>query len=145
MKSKVLAVAVLGILGLVLLLNRQQAQANTSSVAALDNVFAALNSGELDPALASFTDDAVAENLVRTEKYRGVSEIRQMLQSMQRDGRRFDIVDAEINGDTITAKVEVSDRGIVWGSETIEAVVKGDRLQSFTVTAFRLELWRIGQ
>jgi hypothetical protein len=39
--------------------------------------------------------------------------------------------------------VEVSDGGFVWGTETIEAVVKGGRLQTFTVTAFRLELWRI--
>jgi hypothetical protein len=62
---------------------------------------------------------------------------------MQRDGRRFEIVEIQMDGDTITATVEVSDGGFVWGTETIEAVVKDGRLQTFTVTAFRLELWRI--
>jgi hypothetical protein len=66
-----------------------------------------------------------------------------MLQDMQREGRRYDVVNVTVEGDTVTATVEVSDKGLVWGTETIEAQMKGDKLQSFTVVAFRLELWRI--
>jgi hypothetical protein len=142
---KILAVTAVGMLGLVMLFNGQQATANFNPVAALENLFAGLNSNEVELALFLFADDAIAKNEVRKEMYRGINEIRQMLQSMQRDGRRFEIVGVEINGDTITARVEVSDKGIVWGTQTIEAVVKDDRLQSFTVKAFSLELWRIGQ
>jgi hypothetical protein len=62
---------------------------------------------------------------------------------MYREGRQYEIVGTEIDGDRITAQVEVSDRGIVWGTETILAEVKDSKLRSFTVSAFRLELWRI--
>jgi limonene-1,2-epoxide hydrolase len=144
MKGKVFVVAILMMLGLVLLLKRQQAKANIHSTAAFENVIAALNSSEVDTAMVSFFEDGIAENVVRAETYRGGNEIRQMLQGMQREGRRFDIVDVEIDGDTLTARVEVSDDGIAWGIETIEAVVKGNKLKTFTVKAFRLELWKIG-
>lgn len=145
MKGKILAVAVLVMLGLALFLNGHQVQASNHAVLAFNNVFAALNSGDVDSAVALFADDAVAENLVRAETYRGVKEIRQMLQGMQREGRRLEIVAVETDGDTITALVEVSDGGHVWGTETIEAKMNGDKLQSLNVVAFRLELWRIGR
>ena len=145
MKGKILAVAVLVMLGAAVLLNGRQAQASNHAISAVDNVFASLNAGEVDKAVVSFAEDAIAENRVRAEVYRGVREIRQMLQGMQREGRRFDIVGVQAEGDTITARVEVSDGGFVWGTQTIVAVVRGDKLQSLTVTAFRLELWRIGR
>lgn len=143
MKGKILAVVVLVLVGLGLLVNGQMARASIDPILVVDDVFAGINSGNVDRAVAAFAEDATVENKVRSETYRGVSEIRQMLQGMQRQGRRFDIVLVERDGDMITAKVEVSDHGKVWGTETIEAVVKDGKLQTFTVKAFRLELWRI--
>jgi limonene-1,2-epoxide hydrolase len=123
----------------------RQAQAGIEPVLVINHVFAALNSGDVDAAVASFAEDVTAENVVSAKKYSGASEIRQMLEEMQQEGRLFDIVEVQMDGDTITAKVEVSDRGYVWGTEIIEAAVKGGKLQTFTVKAFRLELWRIGR
>jgi limonene-1,2-epoxide hydrolase len=143
MKGRIFVSALAGMAVLVLLLTVQQAQASIGPVLAVNNIFTALSSGDVDRAVASFAEDATAENLVRKETYSDVSEIRQMLQRMQREGRRFDIVEIQMYGDTIKALVEVSDGGFVWGTETIEAVVKDGRLQTFTVKDFRLELWRI--
>ena len=145
MKGKLFVTAVLVMVGLTLLLNGRPAQASHNTFLAINDIYLALNAGEVDTALASFADGATAENKVRKETYRNLSEIRRMLQEMQRDGRQFDIVDVDMNGNTITANVEVMDSGNVWGTETVEAVVKGDKLQSFKVVAFRLELWRIGR
>jgi hypothetical protein len=144
-KGKIFVVVVLVLFATALLLGGQQVKASSHSAAAFDRVFTAINSGETDTAIASFVEDSTASNMVRSETYTGTTEIRQMLQGMQRDGRYFDLVDIQRNGDLITARVEVSDGGIVWGTEIIEARLKGDKLQSFTVTAFLLELWRIGQ
>jgi ketosteroid isomerase-like protein len=125
---------------LVLLLFAGQAQAAVDPVFAVNDIFAALNSGDVDTAAALFAEDATAENTVRRESYRGVNEIRQMLQRMERDGRRFDIIELQMYGNTITAQVEISDGGLVWGTESIEAVVNDGQLQSFSVKAIRLEL-----
>jgi hypothetical protein len=43
----------------------------------------------------------------------------------------------EMYGDRITTKVEISDRGILWATETITAEVEDGKLQSFDVIAFR--------
>jgi ketosteroid isomerase-like protein len=136
-------IALAGMAALFLLLFVGQAQAAVEPVFAVNDIFAALNSGDVDSAAALFAEDATAENAVRRETYRGVSEIRQMLQLMEREGRRFDIVEIQMYGDTITAQVEISDGGLVWATETVEAVVKDGQLQSFTKKAIRLELWRI--
>jgi hypothetical protein len=95
--------------------------------------------GDVDTATAAFAEDAIIENWVRNETYVGTDEIRQMLQGMQHDGRQFDIVGVDMAGDAITLKVEVSDRGIVWATETILVEGNNDKLQSFKVTDFDLE------
>ncbi len=143
MNGKVVVTALVGIALLALFLPVRLAQAGIEPVLAVDHIYAALNSGDLDTAVASFAKDATAENLVRKETYSGENEIRQMLQGRQREGRRYDIVKIQMDGGTITAKVEISDRGFVWGTETIEAVVKDGRLQTFTLKDIRLELYRI--
>ena len=145
MKGKILVVAVLVLVGLVLLVNGQQARASIEPIMAFDDVFTELNAGDVDSALEWFAEDATAENKVRAETYRGADEIRKLLEGMQYPGRKFEIVEVSMNGDTVTARVEVSDRGHTWGTETIEAVVLGGKVQSFWITAFRLELWRIGR
>jgi limonene-1,2-epoxide hydrolase len=143
MKGRIFFSTFAGMAVLVLLLTVRQAQASIEPVLAVNNIFTALSSGDVDTAVATFAEDAKAENLVLEESFSGVSEIRQMLQRKQRENRRFEIVEIQMYGDTIKALVEVSDGGFVWGTETVEAVVKDGQLQSFTVTDFRLELWRI--
>ena len=145
MKGKVVVTTLVGMAILVLLLPARLAQAGIEPVMLVNHIYAALNSGDLDTAAASFAEDATAENLVRKESYSGVNEIRQMLQGMQREGRQYEIVQVQMDGNTITARVEISDRGFVWGSETIEAEVKDGRLQTFSLKGIRLELWRIGR
>jgi len=133
------------VVGLVLLVNGQQAQASIEPIMAFDDVFTQLNAADVDNALDWFAVDAIAENKVRAETYRGVTEIRTLLEGMQYPGRKFEIVEAAMHGDTVTARVEVSDKGHTWGTETVEAVVKGGKVHTFRITAFRLELWRIGR
>lgn len=145
MKGKFLILVVLMMAGLVMLASGQAAQASHGAGPAMENLYASLSAGEVDAALGSFAEDATAENRVRDESYRGLGEIREMLDGMERLGRRFEIVDAEVSSDTITAEVEVSDGGIVWGTEIVSGVLDGEHLKDLSVDAFRLELWRIGR
>jgi ketosteroid isomerase-like protein len=142
MKGKVVVTALVGIALLALFLPVRLAQAGIEPVLMVDHIYTALNSGDLDAAVASFAEDATAENRVRKETYTGEKEIRQMLEGRQREGRRYEIVNIQMYGNTITAKVEISDRGFVWGTETIEAELKDGRLQTFTLKEIRLELNR---
>jgi hypothetical protein len=146
MKTRILAgTFVVVMVVMVLLALGQQALAKAEPALAIDTVFTALSSGEVDAAMASFTNDAIVENRVRGDTYTGASEIRQMLQAAYKSGRQFKVVDVETAGDTIIAKIEISDRGIVWGTETIVALVKDGLIQTLEVAAFRLDLWRIGK
>lgn len=145
MKASIWYVLVVVMVSLVLFLNVGSAPASSMPVVVVDNVFTAVSSGRLDEAVALFAEDAVAENRIQKETYQGLTEIRQMLEGMTHPGRKFTIVSASQTDNLITASVEVSDRGNTWGTETIEAEVKDGKLQSFTVKAFRLELWRIGR
>ena len=116
MKGKILVVAVLVIVGLGLMFSVRQTQARLDHPMAIDHVFSGINSGQVETAMTVFAEDAIAENRIRRETYQGADEIRQMLQGMQRKGRRYDVVAVQVNGDTTTARVEVSDRGHVWGT-----------------------------
>lgn len=135
-------VAVLFMLVVITLLNVPLAQAGTEPVLIIDNLFTALNTGEVDLALAIFATNAVAEDLVRDKIYHGAAEIRPMLQAMQREGREYEIVGVELAGNTITLEVNISDRGQVWATETIMAEVSEGKVQDFKVTALQLKLWR---
>ena len=145
MNGKVVVATLVGIAILVLVIPVQLVQAGIEPVLAVDHIYAALNSGDLDPAMALFAKDATAKNLIRKETYSGENEIRQMFEGRQREGRRYEIVKISMDRGTITAKVEISDRGFVWGTETIEAVVKDGRLQTFVLKEIRLEFDRFRQ
>ncbi len=143
MKTRILVVLFFGLLVLALIMNVAQASHTTEPLLAVSNVFTALSSGEVDTAASAFAENAVAENLVRGETYRGLAEVRQMLQEMGANGRRYEVVGYEQTGDTIIAQVEVSDRGLAWGTETILAQVQDGKVQTFNVTGFHLELWKL--
>jgi len=141
MKVRIFAVALIAMVVSVLFLNGGPAQADVRAIVAVDNLFTALNAGQVDTAMASFAEDAVVENWVRDETYVGADEIRQMLQAMPHQNRQFDIVRVEMVGDTVTLDVEISDRGHTWGTETYVAEVSDGKLQTLTVTAVNLKLW----
>jgi len=141
MKVRIFAVALVAMVVSVLFLNGGPAQADVRAIVAVDNLFTALNAGQVDTAMASFAEDAVVENWVRDETYVGADEISQMLQAMPHQNRQFDIVRVEMVGDTVTLDVEISDRGHTWGTETYVAEVSDGKLQTLTVTAVNLKLW----
>ncbi|GIK40244.1 MAG: hypothetical protein BroJett011_40770 [Chloroflexota bacterium] len=122
------------------LLTALPAQANVEPIFTIDSLFTALNTGQIDTALAAFAADAVVENRMRGETYRGAAEIGPMLQAMQREGRQYEIVRVEMVGDTITVAVEISDRGQMWGTETIMAEVSEGKLHKLSVSAIQLKL-----
>ena len=107
MKGRILVVVITLMVVLSLFVNGQPVRAGIQPVVAINQVFTALNSGELDAAVDSFAESAMAENKVRSQLYHGVNEIRGMLQEMGRAGRQYEIVSVEMYGDTITAQVEV--------------------------------------
>jgi Fe2+ transport system protein FeoA len=145
MKARILGLVLIGIALLALFVNGVQAQDRNQPLLTVNNVFSALSSGEVDTAMTAFAENATAENRVRGESYRGLEEIRQMLQDMGNNGRQYTVVGYQQTGDTIIAQVEVSDRGLAWGTETILAEVKDGKVQAFNVAAFRLELWKLGR
>ncbi|MCL4295895.1 MAG: nuclear transport factor 2 family protein [Anaerolineae bacterium] len=122
------------------LLTVPSAQAHVEPVFTLDSLFTALNTGEMDTALAAFAADALVENRMWGETYRGTAEIGPVLEAMQREGRQYEIVRVEMVGDTITVAVDISDRGQVWGTETIMAEVSAGKLQKLSVSAIQLKL-----
>ena len=143
MKGKWYGMIGLLAVGLIVVFSASAAQAGIGPARAVDGLYTALNVGQFEQAAAVFAEDAIVYNRVTDRTYQGAGEILGMLQGMARPGRQFEIVGLAMQGDTITAQVEVSDRGIAWATETVEAVAAGEQIQSLTVTAFHLELWRI--
>jgi SnoaL-like domain len=143
MKVRILGVTIMGIVALALVVNGVQARSHSDPLWAVYNVFSALSSGEVEAAVTTFAENATAENQVRGEAYQGPAQIRQMLQEMSANDRRYDVIGYQQAGDTIIAQVEVSDHDLTWGTQTILAVIKDGKVQAFNVTDFRLELWKI--
>ena len=143
MKARILAVMLIGVAILALIVKGVQAQDRNEPLLAVTNLFTGLSSGEVDTAVTAFAENATAENRLRGESYQGLAQIRQMLQEMSANGRQYEIIGYQQTGDTIIAQVEVSDRGLAWGTETILAEVQNGKLEAFNVTGFRLELWKL--
>jgi hypothetical protein len=143
MKARVLIVMFIGMLALAVIVTGAQARSHSDPLLAVYNVFSALSSGEVDTAMSAFAENATAENRVRGETYSGLVEVRQMLQAMSTNGHQYEVIEYQQTGDTIIAQVEVSDRGLAWGTQTILAEVLDGKVQAFNVTGFRLQLWKL--
>lgn len=143
MKARILVVLLIGMMVLAVVVNSVQAKSHTEPFSTVVDVFSALNSGQVDSAVIAFAENATAENLVRGKTYSGLAEIGQMLQEMNTHGRQYEIIGYQQTGNTIIARLEVSDRGMTWGTETILVEVKDHKVQTFDVTGFRLELWKL--
>jgi hypothetical protein len=139
MKGRIFAVVFVVVAGLVVFLSGSRAQAPTAPGQAVTSLFEELNSGDLDAALALFSADAVARNKVGGETYTGAGEIREMLARMHKEDRRLNIVKLEEAGDQVLVTAEISDGGLVWGTEWITVGLKNGKIQSYELTAVRLK------
>jgi hypothetical protein len=59
---------------------------------------------------------------------------------MEQPGRYHDIVQAHMVGNTLTVVVDVYDRGVRWGEDTLVFEVQGDKLHRLDEQAFKLRL-----
>ena len=114
-----------------------------ASAEPVDDLFAALSDQELDAALDVFAADAVVNDEACHQYYAGQDEISDALNLWAHDGREFEIVEIEENGDRVTATVDISNNGHTWAQEKIEAVVEDGKLQQIDVTSFEFQFWRV--
>lgn len=104
---------------------------------AVTDLYGSLNAGDIDGALSAFAEDAVVKSNLSNEEWAGTEEIAALLESRIRDGREFQAV-SHYTREGLELSVEVSDNGIAWGEETIEAKIEDGLITEFTTTAFRL-------
>lgn len=150
MKTRMGAVILLVTVMSVLLVNGPFAQAQVRSEAgaslAIDTVFGALNAGRSDAAVAAFADVAIVEDRVRGETYAGRDEIASMFASRHKDGRQHDVLVRQVINvarglNVLLLGVDLSDRGRVWGRETMLAEVYNGQIQRLYVTGFHMKPW----
>jgi hypothetical protein len=147
MKARILTVVVAVMVLSVMFLSGQAVQAQVQpealSAVAVENLFVALNEGDLGSAMATFAMGASAENRLGGQAYLDLDQIGAMLEGWQRDGREYEVLGDAITNvtsglDIVTSEVEISDRGIAWGQQTVMAVVYDGQIQKLYVTGFRL-------
>ncbi len=98
----------------------------------------ALNLGDPDAAAALFAEDAVFVNLIGGEEIVGRAAIRETLAGQARPGRSFDTVSVQMSGNELTLVVDIADRGITWGRQTLRAIVEDGQIRSMETVAFRI-------
>ena len=151
MKARTLTMVVAVMVLSVLFVGGQAAEAQVAPEAlpavVVESLFAALNEGDLDSAMTAFAAGATAENRPGGQAYLDLDQIAAMLEGWQRGDREYEVLGEEItsvitsavdNLDIVTSEVEISDRGIAWGRQTIMAVVYDGQIQKLYVTRFRL-------
>jgi hypothetical protein len=110
---------------------------------ALDSLFSALNEGDTVSALNAFDTGASVTNLPIRESYLDADEIAGMLEEWNRDGRRFAIATGAVTSiapglEMVTSDVEITDRGVTWGSQRLLGVVYNGKIQRLYVVHARL-------
>jgi hypothetical protein len=101
------------------------------------DLYGSLNAGDIDGALSALAEDAVVKSNLSNEEWAGTEEIAALLESRIGDGRKFQVV-SHYTREGLELTVEVSDNGIAWGEETIEAKIEDGLITEFTTTGFRL-------
>lgn len=119
------------------------AQASAEPVYAVNTMFTDLNTGHINNISALFAKDAVARNDRLDLTFNGKEAIGQYLQNWHREGRTYDIVNLEMEDDTVHFTVDISDRGHVWGQQEMNATVNNGMIENLEVLETRLTLWRI--
>ncbi len=151
MKARILAVTLVVMILSALLLGGRPAQAQGDSralsVEAVEGLFAALDGGNADSALAFFVPGASVQNWPSRRTYLDADQIAAMLSHWQLTGRRYSVLTDAVVGatnglDIVTADVEISDRGLTWGQQRLTAVVHEGQIQRLYITHMRLTPWQ---
>jgi len=151
MKAKLTIVILVGIMASSLSFGEAAVQAQAESQAlsgvAMDNLFLALNEGNTDGAVAAFVHEALVVNRVNHETYSDLTQITGLLGTWQHDGRRYALISKEVLNvarglDIIQAEVEMTDRGVRWGRQTVLALVHNGQIHRLDVTRVQLTLWQ---
>ena len=104
---------------------------------AVPDLYGSLNAGDIDGALSAFAEDAVVKSNLTKGEWAGREEIAALLESRIRGGREFQVV-SHYTREGLELTVEVSDNGITWGREMLEATVEDGMIKELTTTGFRL-------
>jgi len=114
-----------------------RARADSQPLALAIGYEQALNLGDINAMSALFADDAVYVNTIGGDPIVGRDAIRQLLDAQSDPDRAFEIVYLTMSGGHLTMMVDISDRGITWGRQTLEMVVEDGQIQSLEPVAFR--------
>ncbi len=118
-------------------------RASLESVNGVGRLIAAVNAGEIETASSYFAPDAVATVKNTRQIFDNAEEIGRFLEGLHRPGRTYEIVEMDLAGDRATLRVDIADRGHVWGQHKMVVVLRGGRIQSLDIVETRLTLWRI--
>jgi hypothetical protein len=125
------------LLGLLVLGGVSQVAADTQPLSTAIGFEQALNLDDGAAMSALFAEDAVLINGIGGAAVVGREAIEEVLASQTRPERSFDIVWVNMSGDQLTLMVDISDRGITWGRQTLELIVEDGLIQSYEPVAFR--------
>ena len=131
----------LSIVVLLVLVMASVAHAELSPTLAVTSLFADITAGNVDEAVALFAEDAVITNGITGESHTGIAEIEETINTWYHPGRRFEVVAADEEGNTIRLHVECSDHGVVWPSQLMTADMRDEQIQSLRLDSMRLLYW----
>jgi hypothetical protein len=138
-----LAVALIATIGMSGAVAPAQVEAQSVPALALDSLFSALNEGNTKSALGAFDARASVENLPGGESYFDLEQIAAMLEGWNREGRHFAVAHGAVTSiapglEMVVSDVEITDRGVTWGSERLLVVVHNGKIQRLYVVHARL-------
>lgn len=125
------------LLGLLVLSGVSVVAADTQPLALAISYEEALNLGDQATLAGMFADEAVYYRWVGGGEVAGREAIGELLAAQSGANRQFEIVGAGMDGNQLTLNVEIADRGVVWGRQTMRAVIEDGLIQSMELVAFR--------
>lgn len=125
------------LLGLAALSGVSQASANTQPLSLAIGFEQALNLDDGAAMAALFAEDAVLIDGIGGAAVVGREAIEEVLAGHTRPERSFDIIWVTMSGDHLTLMVDIADRDITWGRQTLELTVEDGLIQSYEPVAFR--------
>lgn len=111
--------------------------ADTQPLSLAIGIEEALNLGDAEAMTALFALDGRYVHTVGGDEIIGREAIRDFLDARSNANRSFEVVGATMTGDNLTLTVDVADRGITWGRQTVHVVVKNGLIKSMELVAFR--------
>lgn len=134
MKKTVLFVVLLGLL---VIAGIAPVRADTQPLSLAVGFEQALNLGDVEAMTALFAADGTYVHTVGGQEIVGRDAIRDFLSSRSKADRNYEVVGATMTGNQLTLVVDIADRGITWGRQTLHVVVEDSLIQSMELVAFR--------